>query len=86
MSHSYYAARSTLPYNVSDHGPTSAILGSISVPDAVGAKAGFVESSGNIAFEVERLDPQGRIVQVHAAGNRFSEVIHLPTDHVAVPH
>jgi hypothetical protein len=60
--------------------------GSISVPDAIGAKAGSVESSRNIAFEVERLDPEGRIVQVHAARSLLSEVIHVPADHVFVPH
>lgn len=67
-------------------GPTPAILGSISVPDTVGAKAGFVEPSGNIEFEVERLDPEGRIVQVHAARSLLSEVIQTPADQVAVPH
>lgn len=68
-----------------DIGPTPAILGSISVPAEVGAKADFVEPSGNIRFQVERLDAQGRAVQVHVARNLLSEGIHQTKDHVLVP-
>ena len=69
-----------------DIGPTPAILGSISVPNVVGTKADFVEPSGNVRFQVERLDPEGRIVQVHAARNLSSDAIHLRSDHVLLPH
>ena len=48
-----------------DIGPTPAILGSIIVPTAIGTRAQFVEPSGNIRFQVERFDPEGRIVQVN---------------------
>lgn len=49
-----------------DIGPTPAILGSIVVPAAIGASAQFVEPSGNALFQVERFDPEGRIVKVTA--------------------
>lgn len=49
-----------------DVGPTPAILGSIIVPAAIGTKAQFVEPSGNVRFQVERFDPEGRIVKVSA--------------------
>jgi hypothetical protein len=68
-----------------DIGPTPAILGSISVPGTVGEKTDFVEPSGNIRFQVERLDPEGHIVQVHAARNLLSEVIHAAPGHVLIP-
>jgi len=68
-----------------DVGPTPAILGSISVPAMVGTRAQFVEPSGNILFEVERLDPYGRIVQVHASRNLLSEVAHEQSRPVLIP-
>jgi hypothetical protein len=49
-----------------DIGPTPAILGSISVPITMGTSAAFVEPSGNIRFQVERFDSEGRIVKVTA--------------------
>jgi hypothetical protein len=49
-----------------DIGPTPAILGSIKVPTTVGTRAQFVESSGNVMFQVERFDPDGRVVTVTA--------------------
>jgi hypothetical protein len=49
-----------------DTGPTPAILGSISVPAAVGMKTRFVEPAGNVRFEVERFDAEGRILRVTA--------------------
>lgn len=55
-----------------DVGPTPAILGSIAVPGAVGMRAQFVEPSGNMTFEVERLDEQGRMVQIRAGRNLLS--------------
>jgi hypothetical protein len=48
-----------------DIGPTPAILGSIIVPAAIGTRAQFVEPSGNIRFQVERFDKEGRIIQVN---------------------
>jgi hypothetical protein len=49
-----------------DIGPTPAILGSILVPGAVGGRTQFTEPSGNIMFQVERLDMEGRMVQIYA--------------------
>jgi len=49
-----------------DVGPTPAILGSIIVPATIGTRAQFVEPSGNVRFQVERFDPEGRIVKVTA--------------------
>jgi hypothetical protein len=49
-----------------DIGPTPAILGSMIVPTAIGTRAQFVEPSGNVQFQVERFDPEGRIVKVTA--------------------
>ena len=49
-----------------DIGPTPAILGSISVPTTMGTSAQLVELSGNVRFQVERFDPEGRMVQVNA--------------------
>lgn len=49
-----------------DIGPTPAILGSIIVPAKIGVRAQFVEPSGNVRFQVERFDPEGRIIQVSA--------------------
>jgi hypothetical protein len=49
-----------------DIGPTPAILGSIKVPTTVGTRAQFVERSGNVMFQVERFDPDGRVVKVTA--------------------
>jgi hypothetical protein len=47
-----------------DIGPTPAILGSIKVPTLIGTTAQFVEPSGNVRFQVERFDPNGRVVKV----------------------
>jgi hypothetical protein len=49
-----------------DIGDTPAILGSIIVPSTIGTRAQFVEPSGNVRFQVERFDPEGRIVRVNA--------------------
>ena len=49
-----------------DVGPTPIILGKIIVPTAIGTKSQVVEPSGNVRFQVERLDPDGRIVKVNA--------------------
>ena len=49
-----------------DIGPTPAILGKIIIPTTTGTKAQFVEPSGNVLFQVERFDPEGRIVKVTA--------------------
>lgn len=48
------------------YGGTPAILGSMVVPSALGARAAFVEPSGNVRFQVERFDADGRIVKVSA--------------------
>ena len=45
---------------------TGIFLGSIVVPAAIGVRAEFVEPTGNTKFQVERFDPEGRIVQVVA--------------------
>jgi hypothetical protein len=47
-------------------GVTAAILGSIAVPAAPGDRKQFVEPKGNTRFEVQRFDPDGRIVKVNA--------------------
>ena len=49
-----------------DIGATPAILGSINVPTIIGTKAQFVELAGNVRFQVERFDTEGRIVKVNA--------------------
>ena len=49
-----------------DIGPTPAILGSIKVPTTVGTRAQFVEPSGNVMFQVERFDPDGRVVKTNS--------------------
>jgi hypothetical protein len=48
------------------YGDTPAYLGSIAVPAALGATATFVEPAGNVRFEVERFDAEGRILRVRA--------------------
>ena len=47
-------------------GVTAAILGSIAVPAAQADRADFIEPMGNTRFEVQRFDPDGRIVKVTA--------------------
>src|SRR5437868_2042630 len=47
-------------------GDTAAILGSIAVPAAPGDRQQFLEPTGNTRFEVQRFDPDGRIVKVTA--------------------
>jgi hypothetical protein len=48
------------------YGGTPAILGSVVVPSDLGVKADFLEPSGNVRFQVERLDADGRKVKVGA--------------------
>lgn len=52
--------------NVAGVGDTPAILGSIAVPTATGASTQFIEPSGNVQFDVQRLDSGGRILKVSA--------------------
>jgi hypothetical protein len=47
-------------------GSTSAYLGSIPVPAAMGATAEFREPAGNVRFSVRRFSADGRIVDVRA--------------------
>lgn len=49
-----------------DIGPTPAILGKIIIPTTIGTRSQSVEPSGNVLFQVERFDPEGRIVKVTA--------------------
>jgi hypothetical protein len=48
------------------YGDTPAYLGSIAVPAALGTTATFVEPAGNVRFEVERFDADGRVLRVRA--------------------
>jgi hypothetical protein len=65
-----------------DVGPTPAILGSVLVPQGLGTRSQFVEPSGGIMFQVERLDAEGRIVQIHAGRNLFSQYDRQPPQHI----
>ena len=49
-----------------DVGPTPIFLGKIDVPATIGTRAQFVEPSGNVRFQVERFDADGRTVKVNA--------------------
>jgi hypothetical protein len=48
------------------YGGTPAILGAIAVPSALGVTADFVETTGNVRFQVERFDAKGQILKVSA--------------------
>jgi hypothetical protein len=64
-----------------DIGPTPAILGMIMVPGATGMRTQMVEPSGNILFQVERLDSEGRTVQIYAGRNLSSQLDRQPPSH-----
>ncbi|MBW4662568.1 MAG: hypothetical protein KME15_28320 [Drouetiella hepatica Uher 2000/2452] len=50
----------------SGEGETSALLGSIKIPSEIKVSVDFVEPLGNVLFQVEQFDTDGRIVKVTA--------------------